>query len=264
MPPEYIHVCAVCENEILPKWSTTRQRWQYVKECPCYELKRRSEYRYDEWVKLSGIPDKYAYNRLSDFDTTDNPKALKEAQYFLKNHLAYAARPSLAGMALWLKGDIGTGKTMLASSIAMAMLNQAKELYQQGYIDEADRYADIMWVNGFDLFHEAMGDTKTWIRRLERYQHCSLLIIDEIGIEPVKAPSNFVGSYVNDIIEARYNSERSLILTSNAVPVSIPDDFNKRIFDRVSEYGHLVNLTGASKRKPKYDPLDFSGMDTIS
>lgn len=258
MPPEYIHVCVVCENEILPNWSNTRQRWQYVKECPCYELKRRSEYRYDEWLKLTGIPDKYTRNRFDKFDTTDNPKSLGEAQFFLKNHISYCARPSLGGIALWLKGDIGTGKTMLASSIAMEMLIQAKELYQHGYIDEADRYADIMWVNGFDLFHEAMGDTKTWNRRLERYQHCSLLIIDEIGIEPVKAPSNFVGSYVNDIIEARYNGERSLILTSNAVPVSIPEEFNKRIFDRMTEYGHLVVMTGASKRKPKYAPLDFS------
>lgn len=260
--------CEKCGNAIKPTWSSYRKRFQ-INECPCVTYDRYVTEVYQTWLSLSGIPVKYANNFISQFDATSNSRALQAAKAFLDHHYNFCLRPKLEGMSLFLQGPQGTGKTLLASGIAMELFQRAKVLLDEERHDDADQIASLAWVSGTTLYHQAFGDdtaiprgtlgksTKldTWKQQLSHYKSVKLLILDDLGKEPVKSGNNFVGSYLFDIIEARYNNNLSTIVTCNQAITSIPDSYLMPILDRFKETGYYVELSGASNRKPKFPPL---------
>ncbi len=134
---------------------------------------------------------------------------------------------------LW--GDVGTGKSFAAACIANALLEQAipvlmtnfsKILNQMGAMYSEERYQYIASFN-----------------------HYSLLIIDDLGIE---RSTEYAKEQVYAVIDERYKANLPLIITTNLTISEIrnPDNVaDARIYSRVLEMCTPVQVGGSDRRR---------------
>jgi DNA replication protein DnaC len=102
-----------------------------------------------------------------------------------------------SGRGLFLVGDIGTGKTLVASALANTLV--------EGGLAEV----------GFYTVTEVLARLKDWDQNTDTLALCkdvALLVLDDIGIERV---TEWGVSQLFDILNARYQGSRPTVYTSN-------------------------------------------------
>ena len=137
------------------------------------------------------------------------------------------------GLLLW--GEGGTGKTYFAACIANALVENCVSV-------KMTNFSTIL----NDLFYE--NDKNQYIDRLNNH---NLLIIDDLGIE---RDTEYALEQVYNIIDARYKSNKPLIVTTNLTITEIKnpvDTAHKRIYDRVLEMCVPVKFDGENFRQQK-------------
>lgn len=137
------------------------------------------------------------------------------------------------GLLLW--GEVGTGKTYFAACIANALVENCVSV-------KMTNFSTIL----NDLFYE--NDKNQYIDRLNNH---NLLIIDDLGIE---RDTEYALEQVYNIIDARYKSNKPLIVTTNLSLTEIKnpiDTAHKRIYDRVLEMCVPVKFDGENFRQQK-------------
>ncbi len=137
------------------------------------------------------------------------------------------------GLLLW--GEVGTGKTYFAACIANALVENCVSV-------KMTNFSTIL----NDLFYE--NDKNQYIDRLNNH---NLLIIDDLGIE---RDTEYTLEQVYNIIDARYKSNKPLIVTTNLTITEIKnpvDTAHKRIYDRVLEMCVPVKFDGENFRQQK-------------
>lgn len=137
------------------------------------------------------------------------------------------------GLLLW--GEVGTGKTYFAACIANALVENCVSV-------KMTNFSTIL----NDLFYE--NDKNQYIDRLNNH---NLLIIDDLGIE---RDTEYALEQVYNIIDARYKSNKPLIVTTNLTITEIKnpvDTAHKRIYDRVLEMCVPVKFDGENFRQQK-------------
>lgn len=117
-------------------------------------------------------------------------------------------------------GPAGGGKTYLTECIANALI---------------EKQIVVNFVTAFNLnnlmlkYHTTFDETKNNI--LEGYINCPLLIIDDLGTEPIL--KNVTKEYLYLILNERIISDRCTIVTTNLSPDGLIDRYNERIFSRL-------------------------------
>lgn len=137
------------------------------------------------------------------------------------------------GLLLW--GEVGTGKSYFAACIANALVEQCVSV-------KMANFAAIL----NDLF--SCDDKNEYINRLNE---SSLLIIDDLGIE---RDTEYALEQVYNIIDARYKSNKPLIVTTNLSLTELKhpvDTAHKRIYDRVLEMCVPIRFNGENMRTAK-------------
>lgn len=137
------------------------------------------------------------------------------------------------GLLLW--GEVGTGKTYFASCIANALVENCVSV-------KMTNFSTIL----NDLFYE--NDKNQYINRLNNH---NLLVIDDLGIE---RDTEYALEQVYNIIDARYKSNKPLIITTNLSITEIKnpvDTAHKRIYDRVLEMCVPIKFDGENFRQQK-------------
>ncbi len=149
------------------------------------------------------------------------------------------AKTENLGMLLW--GDVGTGKSYMAASIANALLKQE---------------VSVRMLNLSDVMNATFESREELLREVRQ---CSLLIIDDYGME---RDTEFGNEIAFQVIDARYQSRKPLIVTTNLslnTLTSPKDTDHKRIYDRILEMCSPVHFEGGSLRpdirKRKMDRL---------
>ena len=154
-------------------------------------------------IKSAKIPKIFSSARATDFKVTDNNE----------NTAALAIRSITENNGLYIYGECGTGKTMLASIIA----NERAELAKPS-----------MFIGAVDIFHELnpySSDSRTACNRKDIIKKTPCLIIDDLGAEK---PSDWTKQTLFEIIDFRYRENLQTIITSN---------FNiSELKNRLSEY----------------------------
>lgn len=246
-------VCGKCgtpKQTIVELWGKTRT---VACMCKCRteaynaeEERRKQEARNRRIMDLRrmGFPDGDLVNCTFENDDRQNERITNALQKYADNFRKY--RDDGKGLLLW--GDVGTGKTFYASCIANAVINQGMPAL----------------VTNFGRLTNIIGGTfegkQNYIDSLNDFE---LLVIDDLGVE---RRSEYMQEMIYNIIDSRYRSGLPLIITTN---LSL-DEIKKpaemaytRIYDRVLEMCHPIQIAGNSRRRAEVRRTYFSMNDEL-
>ena len=135
------------------------------------------------------------------------------------------------GLLFW--GPLGTGKSYVATCIANALL---------------ERNVTVKMTN-FNTIVDTMFRAENKAEYMNELSCCSLLIIDELGLE---RSSEYALGIIFDVIDHRYRSGKPLITTTNLPLKEIKGEPNidkRRIYDRILEQCTPILVDGKNKRE---------------
>lgn len=170
-----------------------------------------------QFAKVGSKVPRYSGKTFDDYEVTDdNRRAVKIARWYAKD------KP---GNTLYLYGGCGTGKTFLASLIA------------QGFDEDEVVFDDVPCL--LDRIKSTFDGVGSGQAIIAEYCSCELLILDDIGTGKI---TDWNVGILYQIINARYNASKPLIVTSNydldglAERLARVDDIAaRRIVSRLSE-----------------------------
>jgi DNA replication protein DnaC len=140
-----------------------------------------------------------------------------------------------AGEGLWLMGDVGTGKTTLAMLVSKAAVEAGRTVAIYSLPRLLYRIRNT---------YEAEVGEDSYLEFCERLARVDLLHLDDLGAEK---RSDWVLEQLYAIVDERYESERSMVVTTNLDQSALEEQIGPRTVSR------LVEICG--------DPLPLYGDD---
>lgn len=191
--------------------------------CACKQ-KEKMERRTDELRRMSNL-DNLRDKTFSTFDQSvpGVERAYKRAWEYARSRVGTEEEVRLRYPWLVLFGNNGSGKTHLAAAIANALL---------------DRHWPVLFASVPDLLdhlRSTFGPNSeiAYDMRFETIRDVPLLVLDDLGTENT---TPWAREKLYQIINHRYNSRLSTVITSNRNP----EDIEKRILSRMTDCS-LIN-----------------------
>ena len=150
------------------------------------------------------------------------------------------------GKGLWIEGDVGTGKTTLAMLVSKAALDAGRSV------------AIYSLPRLLSLLRESMASDAGLLDFLDRLGAVDLLHIDDLGAEN---RTDWVLEQLYSIVNARYESQRAIVATTNLMPDALAERLGARTVSRLVEIcGDPIPLYGQDRRR-EFRP---EGMDLLA
>jgi DNA replication protein DnaC len=143
------------------------------------------------------------------------------------------------GRGLWLFGDTGTGKTTLAMLISKTAL-------EAGW--SVAIYSLPKLLARIRRTYDAEPGGDSYLAFFERLTAVDLLHIDDLGAEK---RSDWVLEQLYALINERYETERSVLVTTNLPHDELEEQIGKRTVSRLSQMCDEVPLFGDDRRYGK-------------
>lgn len=216
------------------------------------EAKRRADLKRARIAKIigsSGLGKRFLNRRFDNFEVSEGTAAgFNTAQGYADNFALLQKDPtSQEKNGLMFTGLKGTGKTHLAAAIANRLMAEGVPVIFATMIDLLDKIKE-----SFDRSSTTSEDAV-----LNLYKTADLLIIDDIGKEQ---PTEWALAKMYQIINARYEDYKPIIITSNYSPEELTERMTPRggdrktaeaTIDRILEMTYIVPLAGESWRTKK-------------
>jgi DNA replication protein DnaC len=138
-----------------------------------------------------------------------------------------------AGRGLWLTGPVGTGKTTLAMLVSKAALNAGRSVAI---------YSLPRLLNEIRDGHRA---ERSHVDLLDRLTEVDLLHVDDVGAERT---TDWVLEELYSIVNARYEDQRSMIITTNLDYAELEAQVSARTASRLAEMCDQLPVQGADRR----------------
>jgi DNA replication protein DnaC len=151
------------------------------------------------------------------------------------------------GRGLWLVGDVGTGKTTLAMVASSAAIEQGRSV------------AIYSLPRLLNLIRDEIGTDNSLLDLLDRLSSVDLLHIDDLGAQHT-TPWRLEQLY--SIVDARYQSGRSIIATTNLMPDELSEQMGRRVLRTVSE--ESTGQTSEERRVVSDDASEVVGKRIVS
>lgn len=171
--------------------------------------------------------------RQWNFDNDDggNPRIIGA----MKKYVEVFPQMQEDGKGLLLFGDVGIGKSYAAISVANALFEKGHSVFVTSFKDIANTVFNI-------------PEKQQYYDNLNCFD---LLVIDDLGVE---RKTEYMQEIVYNVIDSRYKSGKPMIITTNLTGDEIKhpkEIMNKRIYDRVIERCHPIEVTGINRRHQK-------------
>ena len=140
------------------------------------------------------------------------------------------------GRGLWLFGDTGTGKTTLAMLVSKAAL-------EAGHSVAIYSLPKLLARIRRTYDSEPGGDS--YLAFFERLTSVDLLHIDDLGAEK---RSDWVLEQLYALINERYESQRSVLVTTNMPHEALEEQIGARTVSRLNEMCDEIAFFGADRR----------------
>jgi DNA replication protein DnaC len=140
------------------------------------------------------------------------------------------------GRGLWFYGSVGTGKTTLAMLVSRAALDAGRSV---AIYSLPRLLAEIRAT--FESDSEG-----SYVDLLDRLAAVDLLHVDDVGAERT---SDWVLEQLYAIVNARYEDERSVTITTNLERDELVEQIKERTVSRLEEMCTLVPLYGEDARR---------------
>jgi len=155
------------------------------------------------------------------FEAFDPRSSRADAQGIAQMAAAKALCEAYAGDSrgwLLLVGGVGSGKTHLAAAIAVSQLNRGLGVFMATMPDILD-----MLRGGYD-------DVVGFDERFDALKRIPLLVIDDLGSE---RKTDWVSEKLYQLVNARYENRRALVITSNVDPRRATVNVESRVLSRL-------------------------------
>lgn len=226
-----------------------------VKVVPCLCRCRADELAAEEQQrKAEKQRERIMLNRRASFLESDmqhwnfaaddgaDPRIMRAAKSYVANFTQFREQ----GNGLLLYGGVGTGKTFAAACIANALIDTGRTCLMTNFA----RVLNTLW---------SIEEKQAYI---DSFNQFDLLVLDDLGAE---RRSEYAQEQVFNVIDGRYRSGLPLIITTNLGidKIKKPDTVgNARIYDRVLEMCHPIELSGQSRRRKKVAE-EFKSMNEL-
>lgn len=165
-------------------------------------------------------------------DDGANPALIRAAHAYVDHFKDFRKE----GKGLLLYGSVGTGKSFVAACIVNALIDM-------GYPCLMTNFSRLI-----DSVNAEWGERQMHLDGLSRFE---LIAIDDLGVE---RDSSYTNENVTVIVDSLYRAKVPLIITSNYTPKQLTGEEEirrKRVYDRLLERCHPIEVTGESRRKEK-------------
>lgn len=154
----------------------------------------------------------------SDAPINGGESARQRMARLLQNCQNYAKYFEGKAQSMFFFGKTGLGKTFTSSCIAKELISQGKSVAYGSVLKLLRQIED-------ERFQRAVGDTTSIL------QEADLLILDDLGSEPVK---QFYDAVIYEIINERINNGRPTIISTNLSMKELDKRYNDRIVSRLT------------------------------
>ena len=179
------------------------------------------------------IPKKYRGASFDRAPVTDMPAPQVQV---VKRFVRQIDENLDGGRGLWFYGSVGTGKTTLAMLVSRAALDAGRSV---AIYSLPRLLAEIRAT--FESDSEG-----SYVDFLDRLAAVDLLHVDDVGAERT---SDWVLEQLYAIVNARYEDERSVTITTNLERDELVEQIKERTVSRLEEMCTLVPLYGEDARR---------------
>lgn len=240
--PKQCRVKLFEREKLLPCLCQCEQERRKAEDAARKEQERLNKIRR---LKANALQDKALLAYTFASDDGQNP-AMKYARRYVEHWPEMKERGQ--GLLLW--GGVGTGKTFAAACIAHALTEQG---------------VPVLMTNFSKILNSLSGMfSEDRNKYLASFNHFSLLIIDDLGIE---RNSEYALEQVYNVVDSRYLSRLPFIITTNLLLAELqaPGDLaHARIYDRVLERCTPVCFSGKNYRKDNADANKSEAVKLLS
>lgn len=220
--------------------------------CPCEEarIKAQEEAAALRALKLriDALRNAAFSQRLMQSWTFENDDGKRgDILNVMQNYVEHFDELKKKGKGLLLYGPVGTGKTYAACQVANALI---------------DREISCLVTNFGALTNRLQSSYQGKQEFLDGLSDYTLLVIDDLGAE---RKTEYMQEIVFSVIDSRYRSGLPMIITTNLElsDLTKPDSTeNARIYDRILERCHPVEISGQSRRRDVIR-ADYEGLQEV-
>lgn len=226
--------CPACQNsgwlpaEVTPEGTVLPQE-----KCSCL---RREEM--EDLFRFAGLTGPLREQTIDRFDLSVYPP---EDRRYMEQVLAYCqefAKRVVRGAqeeSLLLVGDVGLGKTFLASAIGNVALEAGRTVVYLTF----GEFLDLIRLHKFD-------DQEAYMAGIQRLYDADLIILDDLGAEKA---TEFAIQELFTLINTRMNRRRPMVVSSNLEPESFEETYGSRIASRLLNGFEVLGLRGQDVRR---------------
>jgi DNA replication protein DnaC len=140
------------------------------------------------------------------------------------------------GRGLWLEGDVGTGKTTLAMLVS-------KKAIEAGH--SVAIYSLPRLLARIRRTYDGDASELSYLEFFRRLTSVDLLHIDDLGAEK---RSDWVLEQLYAIVDERYATNRSIIVTTNMKIAELEEQIGQRTVSRLAEMCETLPMYGGDRR----------------